>query len=137
MEKVSNAVWKICGHSVIIRERVCMNLYEVKVYWKDEQLVCRITVDKGVKFTNYTDDTLKLPFGVRTEVGEKDLQEFYRERAFPEERDNCKEVLNALGLNYYDAESVCRKTHGLQFDDFLWLQFSDEPQVKYSDIKLR
>ena len=25
----------------------------------------------------------------------------------------------------------------MQFDDFMWLQFSDEPQVRWDDIKLR
>ena len=42
-----------------------------------------------------------------------------------------------LGLDYYDPELICRKTHGVQFDDFTWIQFSDEPQVNYNDIKLR
>lgn len=50
---------------------------------------------------------------------------------------NAKVLLRGLGLDYYDPELICRKTHGHQFDDFMWMQFSDEPQVRYEDIKLR
>ena len=67
----------------------------------------------------------------------EDLMEFYEERCFPRERANCKTVLKSIGLDYYDPELICRKTHGQQFDDFMWIQFSDEPQVEYKDIKLR
>ena len=73
----------------------------------------------------------------RTEVTYKDLEEFFEDRCFPRERQNAKELLKGIGLDYYDPEAICRKTHGMQFDDFMWMQFSDEPQVKYSDIKIR
>lgn len=114
-----------------------MILYSVKVYEKDK-LVSEIFVNgNSVSFTNYSDDILSLPFGVRDNVTYSDLLEFYEDRCFPRERANCKDVLKRLGLDYYDPELICRKTHGLQFDDFTWLQFSDEPQVCYQDIKLR
>ena len=48
---------------------------------------------------------------------------------------NAKVLLRGLGLDYYDPELICRKTHGQQFDDFVWMQFSDEPQVRYEDIR--
>lgn len=65
------------------------------------------------------------------------LEEFYEERCFPKERANCKEILRTLGLDCYESELICRKTHDLQFDDFLWLQFSDETQVCWDDIRMR
>lgn len=103
-----------------------------------DRLVSEIFVNgNSVSFTNYSDDILSLPFGVRDTVTYSDLLEFYEDRCFPRERANCKDVLKRLGLDYYDPELICRKTHGLQFDDFTWLQFRDEPQVCYQDIKLR
>ena len=118
-----------------------MNLYNtnynIKVYSK-EQLVSEITVKgNNVNFINYTDNVLQLPFGVRTSATVDDLEEFFEDRCFPRERVNCKEILHNLGLDCYEPELICRKTHGLQFDDFIWLQFSDEPQVCWNDIKLR
>ena len=111
--------------------------YNIKAYSK-EQLVCEITViGSNVSFTNYTDNVLQLPFGVRDTATIDDLENFFEDRCFPRERVNCKEILHNLGLDCYEPELICRKTHGLQFDDFIWLQFSDEPQVCWNDIKLR
>lgn len=112
-------------------------MYSFKAYFKEE-LLSEVFVDgESVTVKHYTDFVLFRPFGVLTEVTYKDLLEFYEDRCFPRERVNCKTVLKSLGLDYYDPEMICRKTHGLQFDDFLWLQFSDEPQVCWNDIKLR
>ena len=111
--------------------------YSIKVYSK-EQLVCEIIVaGSNVSFTNHTDNVLQLPFGVRDIATIDDLEDFFEDRCFPRERVNCKEILHKLGLDCYEPELICRKTHGLQFDDFIWLQFSDEPQVCWNDIKLR
>jgi hypothetical protein len=111
--------------------------YSVKVYYK-ENIISEIEV-KGtcVSFVNYTDNIIFLPFGVDTVADIKRLDRFYEDRCFPRERANCKEILNRLGLDCYEPELICRKTHGLQFDDFIWLQFSDEEQVCWEDIKMR
>lgn len=115
---------------------MCSN-YTVQVYMKDE-LISEIYVEgSSITFKNYADCICFLPFGVRTSATIEDLEEFYEERCFPRERENCTEILHNLGLDYYEPELICRKTHGQQFDDFVWLQFSDEPQVRYEDIKLR
>lgn len=50
---------------------------------------------------------------------------------------NRYDILRRLGLDCYEPELICRKTHGQQFDDFCWIQFADEPQVTYDEIKLR
>lgn len=111
--------------------------YNIKVYNK-EDLVCKIEV-KGntVNFKNYTTDILSRLFGVLESATIDDLEDFFEDSCFPKERVNCKSILNRLGLDCYEPELICRKTHGLQFDDFIWLQFSDEPQVCWNDIKLR
>ena len=111
--------------------------YVVEVYLK-EDLISKIFVsNNNVTFENYIENTLWLPFGVNKTATVDDLEEFYEDRCFPKERANCKELLRDLGLDCYEPELICRKTHGLQFDDFLWLQFSDEPKVEWHSIKLR
>lgn len=114
---------------------LCM--YSFKAFYK-EILLSEVFVDgKDVKVVHYSDLVIFRPFGVRESVTYQDLLEFYEDRCFPRERVNCKTVLKSIGLDYYDPELICRKTHGVQFDDFVWLQFSDEPQVCWKDIKLR
>lgn len=116
---------------------IILSSYSFKTY-NQEQLTCEVFVrGTEVTFKNYISDPLWVPFGVKTSATYKDLMEFYEDRCFPRERANCKTVLKSIGLDYYDPELICRKTHGQQFDDFLWIQFSDEPQVEYKDIKLR
>lgn len=111
--------------------------YDVMVYFKEEK-TCEIHVRNGnVTFENFMDNPIWLPFGIKKTATMQDLEEFYADRCFPEERANCKDVLRVLDVDYYEPELICRKTHGQQFDDFLWLQFSDEEQVSYQDIKLR
>ena len=112
--------------------------YDIVVFYKEEQ-ICHIEVrGKEVNFKNFCNlPVVFYPFGVRTQANYNDLEEFFEERCFPKERVNCKEILHDLGLDYYEPELICRKTHGVQFDDFIWLQFSDEPKVKWNDIKLR
>jgi hypothetical protein len=101
-------------------------------------LISEIKVEgSSVTFKNYIDDPVWLPFGVNKSADLKMLDDFFEDRCFPRERVNCKEIVHNLGLDYYEPELICRKTHGLQFDNFIWLQFSDEPQVTWNDIKLR
>ena len=111
--------------------------YTLTIYNKMDK-VCDIVVNtSGLTYTTYTDNPINLPFGVNKTPTLKDLDEYFEERCFPRERENCKQILQALDIPTYEPELICRKTHGLQFDDFLWLQFSDEPQVTYDEIKLR
>lgn len=111
--------------------------YTIDVYWKDMKVSTICVENENVRFVNYVDFPIYLPFGVRQEASYKDLLEFYEDRCFPRERANCRDLLHKLGLEEYEPESIVRETHGLQFDDFMWLQFSDEVQVEWEDIKLR
>lgn len=98
--------------------------YDIKVYSKEE-LVSEIYIrGSSVTFKNYNYPA------VRTSATVDDLEEFFEDRCFPREQANCKDLLRRLGLDCYEPELLCRKTHGLQFDDFIWLQFSDELQVR-------
>lgn len=114
-------------------------MYEVDVYW-EEELMCEIVVsNKTVFFKNHECSAPKIlyPFGIREHATYENLMEFYESRCFPKERENCKELLKLLGVDTYEPELICRKTHGTQWDDFIWLQFSDEDKVSYKDIRLR
>lgn len=116
--------------------------YEVEVYWA-ETLTSKIFVDGlNVTFENYIPNTpginaCMLPFGVHDGATYEDLLGFYEDRCFPRDRADCSGLLKRLDIPCYDPELICRKLHGQQFDDFMWLQFSDEPRVTYEEIKLR
>lgn len=111
--------------------------YDVSYFFKESLLTSIHVRGHEVTFENHSDDIMLIAFGVRSHVTYADLLEFYEDRCFPRERENAKDLLHGLGLDYYDPELICRKTHGMQFDDFMWMQFSDEPQVSYAGIKIR
>lgn len=111
--------------------------YRVDVYYM-EDLLSKVYVDgESVRVENFSDDIVWRPFGVLTDVTYQDLMEFYEERCFPKDRQNRNEILDLMGLPCYDTEMICRVTHGTQFDDFLWMNFSDGEQKTFEEIRLR
>lgn len=39
---------------------------------------------------------------------------------------DCKELCEILWVDHFDAEAICRKTHGKCFGDFNWIKFEGE-----------
>ena len=108
------------------------------VMWKDKR-VAEIKVDyknEIVKLTNFDDDPLHLPFGVLTNPTYKDFEDYLEDRCFPRTRYDCKDLLNFLGVQHYEPYSIVKKTHGIQWEDFMWLTW-DGDNTKYEDIKAR
>lgn len=63
--------------------------------------------------------------------------EFILGRTFPRTRQNCREVLQCLELNYFNEINIVEKTHGLLYHDFFWVKLDPEDTTTYDDIKLR
>lgn len=91
---------------------------------------------KEVKVEQYDDFYLRRPFGNKKNITIDDVLEYFEERCFPRERLDCDELLEGLGLSYYDPIEIVRKTHGLLRDDYEWVRFKGE-SLKYDDIKIR
>lgn len=114
-----------------------MNNYTIDVYWQYD-LVARITViGSSVSVENFERNPVMLPFGINTNPTMKDLQNFYESRCFPRDRVNCNSILKRLDIPFYEPELICRRLHGVDNDDYMWLNFSDEEQVTYDDVRLR
>lgn len=106
-------------------------------YWYGPVLCTSVFVDyrkQSVEVKNFTDDIVLQAFG-RRKITTSTIDEFFRERVFPETRVNCKEILRQMGFKNYDAESIARKTHGILYNDLWWLRFDDE-DLKWEDIKI-
>lgn len=90
-----------------------------------------------VSIKNYTDDLVDRLFGINENPTIEDLNKALEERCFPRTRYNCKEVLKHLDLPFYDPMMIIRKTHGVFFDDFMWIRFEDEPNLKWKDVRCK
>lgn len=116
-----------------------MSECKIEVYWEYEH-VADLFVDYDkctARVINYSKEWCKLPFLMLTRQPTwKDYKMFIDSRVFPRERKNCKEILKLYGLQYYDQEAICRKSHAVMFDDLLWFRYPGE-EVTYDDVKVR
>lgn len=109
-------------------EKTVVNSFD---YMYNDNIMTHIDLVKkergiGIVFENFTDKPIFKAFGNRTSVSLKDLDDFFEERCFPETRANTKEILNDIGLSFYDAYSICKITHGVMKDDWFWIRFKGE-----------
>ena len=63
------------------------------------------------------------------------LQRFFESRCFSEQRPDKHELLRMLGVPYFDAYLLCRKTHGIVVCQPTWLRFEDEPEMTFAQAK--
>ena len=105
-------------------------------YYEKDKLCTKVSVNYSnntVNVVNFTDDIISQAFGKRA-VTVEDIDDFFRNRVFPESRVDVDVLLDLLGLDHFDAEAIARKTHGMLWEDFFWVKFDNE-NLSYEDIK--
>jgi len=65
----------------------------------------------------------------------KDVKEFFSERCFDERRPDKKVLLLMLGVDSYNPEEICKRTHGIMTYDNRWIKYLGE-SLTYDDVKL-
>jgi hypothetical protein len=65
------------------------------------------------------------------------LLTYFEGRCFPRSRGDAEKILNSLGMSNYSPLGIVRKTHGVLFDDYVWLRFEGEENLTYEDIGYR
>jgi hypothetical protein len=109
--------------------------------WKDE-LVAEVSIEEshsGIKklryIKRYTDDVGKQPFGgVRQDI--ERVYQFLENRWFERSRPDISELLFHLGFEEYNPWEIVKKTHGVMFEDFIWVRFEGE-KITWKDVKIR
>lgn len=113
-------------------------MQELVYVMEKETCVAKIIVDGAtVEVVNYTDDLILRPFGLNVAPTYKDFIEFLKDRCVPEQRAGLSEALKEWGLPCYNPYDIVRKTHGVMFEDYIWLKFGDEDKTEYKAIALR
>ena len=116
-------------------------MYNFSVLWKNE-LVADVSISEdetGFKTLNYirryTEDVGKQPFGgIRLDLAR--VYEFLEGRWFERARPDVQEQLEYLGLSEYNPWEIVKKTHGVMFEDFIWVRFEGEA-LTWEDVKIR
>jgi len=74
-----------------------------------------------VRIENHTNDIFHLAFGINKKPTWEEFQWFLEDRCPPRTRQNIKEILRDLDVQYYDPILICEKTEGRCADDNSWM----------------
>ncbi|WP_211222600.1 hypothetical protein [Paenibacillus daejeonensis] len=77
-----------------------------------------------------------LPFPAKQKVQVSDVLDYFESRCFPRTRHHREKVLQALGLREYVPTDIVKKTHGVLYDDYVWIRFAGE-ELRCVDVHPR
>lgn len=105
-------------------------------YWKDEPVSevhvenMRVYVKRFVK-----NHPVKQIFPIE-EMDVFKLTEILKTRCWEDNRAGLDELLKKIGVPFYDPLEIVKKTHGVSYNDFLWIQFRGE-HLRWKDVAPR
>ncbi len=119
----------------INNSRKIINNYTFEVYWKDE-ITARVYV-KGhdVTVSRFTDHPLKQIFAEK-KMTRYQLNQILELRCWERGRADINELLENIGLSEYNPQEIVRKTHGVSFNDYIWIRFPGE-KLTSRDVLVR
>lgn len=111
----------------------------IYVMWKNEK-VAEITLSKDHKKC-YIDRLVKTfpkqPFMDFNNNNISYVYDFLKSRCYDDNRVNIKEILDAHGMTWNNPWQWCKKTHGVNYDDFWWIKYPEDNDLKWEDVKVR
>ena len=109
--------------------------YSFEVYWKDE-LTAKVRVKgKDVYVSSYSNQPGKRLFPAG-KLSRFQLSEILKTRCWDEGRPDIKELLRVRGIEEYNPLAIVRKTHGVSWNDFIWIRFPGE-KLTAKDVLVR
>lgn len=89
------------------------------------------------KVTNYTNNVIFQPFGVRSDsITMNDVDNLLEERCFPRTRANAKQLMQDIGCDYYSPREIIRHTHGVMTDDLFWIRYDYESNLTWDEVSV-
>ena len=109
--------------------------YSFEVFWKNE-LSARVSVRKDrVHISRYIIHPVHQIFHADT-ITRYQLTEILRSRCIDEGRSDVGRVLKAMGVNEYNPLEIVRRTHGVSYNDYIWIRFPGE-KLRAEDVMVR
>lgn len=91
--------------------------------------------DFTIEVVNHTSNDLATAFGINNKVVTYEMvQRLLEWRCFSREREDCKELLECIGLKTYNPLAILKHTHGVMVDDFYWIRFDGE-DLTFKDVR--
>lgn len=89
----------------------------------------------SVTYEKYTDRIPEVPFLFDFPTFEQ-MYDFLESRCMPKGRSCLPEYLKACGIDNYNPYEIIKVTHGVMWEDFLWIKFPHE-EISWEDVKVR
>ena len=100
---------------------------------KYDELVAKVNVENTTAFiTRFILHPVKQIFWADN-MNIVQLSDVLESRCWERNRDDIDIILKNLGLKSYDPLEIVKRTHGVSFNDFLWIQFEGE-NYSYKDM---
>lgn len=114
------------------------NVLRFSIMWKNDKMAdvvmnqntCKVSVKK------YSEHPLHQPFHMRN-IGVRNIYDFVKRRVFEESRPDKAELLSHLNLKEYNPYAIVRRTHGVSYDDYLWIKFEDDTDLTWEKVHIR
>lgn len=109
--------------------------YSFEALWKDE-ITARVCVkDHQVSVERYVLHPVKQIFAASV-ISRNQLNKVLELRCFDRGRPDIMDILAHLGLTEYNPYEIVKKTHGVSYNDFIWLRFPGE-KITSKDVLVR
>lgn len=108
---------------------------DFSVLWEDEKTADVTISENQAHIIRYTTNPVKQIFS-KEELSLYELGEILKYRCWDQKRENIEKYLYKLGLTDFNPYKICRKTHGVMFQDKIWFRYKDET-LCWNDVKCR
>lgn len=106
---------------------------DFSVYWADEKTADVKIESNRALIKRYSDSPIKQIFA-SDNISLYELGEILRSRCWDEHRENLEKYLQKMGLSEFNPYEICRKTHGVMFQDKIWFKYKNE-KLSWNDVK--
>lgn len=114
-----------------------MEKYVFDTYYRNKK-TAHVEMDrerKLVKYERYSNQIPHVPF-LFDKPSYGQMVSFLEQRCMPKKRKCMPEYLSTLGIQEYDPYKIVEITHGVMFEDYLWIKFPDETTT-WEEVKVR
>lgn len=109
--------------------------FSLEVWWKN-RLTAKVHSEGPKVYVESTEKSpLKRLFPNKT-LTRHQASEVLKMRCWDQQRPDIKDLLAARGLTEYVPLDIVRKTHGVSYNDFLWIKFPGE-NLRAEDVLVR
>lgn len=92
-------------------------------------------VHMKVLYQRYSDTISTVPYLFEDPTFEQ-MYDFLESRCMPKRRQCLPEYLQVCGLSEYNPYEIIKVTHGVMWEDFLWIKFPGE-DITWEDVRVR